>query len=254
MVDEVITSLVRKMPYTRGFWRLHSIVDPRIPNQGVRTARIHGQRCTLNLSEVNQRNIYLGVYDPEESAMVHGVLKPGDLFVDVGANFGYYSMLALGSGARVIAFEPTPQAFNEISKLKIDARQLAIGSAAGNATIWITRSSVGTYNPSFCRYTEEMDPLDVPVETLDNQLASEPEIAVLKLDIEGYELRAIRGATETLKRTRAVFCEFNPRLLEMAGTSNAELYDALRDSGFKDQIGTVPEGACENRLMLRTTH
>src|SRR5690606_34268091 len=85
-------------------------------------------------------NIYFGLHEFSEMAFLLHLLRKGDWFADVGANVGSYSVLAAGvCGAHVVAFEPDPGAFADLSANievnalagKVDARQLAVGAAAG---------------------------------------------------------------------------------------------------------------------------
>jgi FkbM family methyltransferase len=251
-LDQMLAGLARRYPHgTRGWARLQNMVSPLIPQRGHRVTRVHGTQMRLDLGELTQRMIYTGLYDPVESKLVQSFLRPGDLFVDVGAQFGFYSAVALGCGARVISFEPTPIAFSAISGMGSDVRQVAIGTSQGFVTIWVNSNPKECYDPSLYQYTEGMTPLTVPIDSLDAQLANEPVVDLIKLDIEGHELAAIKGAAETLKRTRAILCEFNPRLLKLAGTSSEEVYRRLEQFGFHDEPGTVPTGDCENRFMIR---
>ena len=97
---------------------------------GIRSARIFGGRFELDLSEFIQRQVYLGTFEPRETSLVKGYLRPGMTFVDVRANIGYYTALAaslVGAEGRVVAFEPSAYAFEKLSAMasKSDLTQVA---------------------------------------------------------------------------------------------------------------------------------
>ncbi len=85
-----LVQLLRPFSF-RGKYRLLTAL---IPKQGQREACIFGVRSTLDLSDLIQRFIYLGCYEPLETAAVRKVLRPGMTFVDAGANIGYFTWLA----------------------------------------------------------------------------------------------------------------------------------------------------------------
>jgi len=205
----------------------------------------------LDLSDAHQREVYEGVYEPEDTSIVCKYLTPGMTFVDAGANVGYYSALALSYGARVIAFEPLPKLYEKLRQLPgVDARNLALGDRQGRIAMYVPRST-GVCDPSVYKYAEDMEEVAVEVDTLDGQLSTETQIDLLKIDVEGHEMVVIAGGHEVLKKTDAVLCEFNQSLLDLAGSSVSELYEQFERLGFDDGIHVPPLGACDNRFLTR---
>jgi len=144
-----------------------------------------------------------GLTERDDALFAIDLLRAGDLFVDVGANVGFYTMLAARRGARVEAFEPTPEAcaaiergiaLNSVSSL-VTLHRAASGSEAGTAR-FTTGLDISNH------LAAEGEPgIDVPVVTLDEQLAgSEPELAMLKVDAEGHDLDVLRGALHMIER------------------------------------------------------
>src|ERR1700730_3314616 len=110
---KILSDAIR--PYNfRGKARLlHSLCS----REGEQEAEIFGYQIKLDLSDYIQRSIYLSVFEPHESAQVKQYLKEGMTLVDVGANVGYYTLLAaslVGRRGRVLAFEPSPYAFERL--------------------------------------------------------------------------------------------------------------------------------------------
>lgn len=169
-----------------------------------------------------------GVYDLAASEAIARLVEPGDTVVDGGANIGYMSVLAgyvSGHGGTVISFEPHPDLFsclrdntvlaNEIGDCaQFDLRQLALGQTPGKAWLNIPEGfeqndGLATLVPSidFCKKG-----FDVAVTTLDEAIG-ERQVALLKLDIEGYEAEALKGAKISLKKGRIKYVLFEDHAL-----------------------------------------
>lgn len=185
-------------------------------------------------------NIYCGLHEFEDMAFAMHLLREGDLFVDVGANIGSYSILASGvCGAETVAIEPSPEA--------ADALQANVDLNGLNDKVHIWRCAVGAQTGTV-RLTQGFDcvnrvvdgageelSIEVPQQTLDELLNGEPP-TLLKIDVEGYEHAVLRGATATVAHPDllAVIVEANGsgrrygvgddavfRLLEAAGLRRA---------------------------------
>jgi FkbM family methyltransferase len=164
-------------------------------------------------------NVYVGLHEFQEMGFLLHFLRPEDLFVDVGANVGSYTILAGASvGARVIAFEPDEQAFGwlernvALNKLgRIEARREAVGAQPGTVRFTSGHDTGNRIDPA--------GPVTVPMTTLDAASSTAP--ALIKIDVEGYELDVLRGAARTLNSAVAVIMELNDaeasRLLESSG-------------------------------------
>jgi len=106
---------LRHGPIERGKWRLWAMSHRRLPSTCVPEGYYKtkwGFRLLLDPAQYSNRFIYYwGLWEPDETYAVKRILKPGDIFVDVGANIGYFSLLAstvVGPGGCVHAFEPVP--------------------------------------------------------------------------------------------------------------------------------------------------
>jgi FkbM family methyltransferase len=147
-------------------------------------------------------NIYGGLYEFEDMSFVLHALRPDDLFVDVGANVGTYTVLAGAVvGARVISIEPIPQTFahlvdnlhlNAITE-RVDARNVAVGAHAGTLPFTAdlgTRNRVADGQAQRC--------IEVSVQLLD-QIVERRSPRLIKIDVEGFETRVVDGAQAVLQ-------------------------------------------------------
>jgi FkbM family methyltransferase len=182
-------------------------------------------------------------YEPHVVAAIRRWLKPGMVFVDVGASIGYLSLVAareVGSEGKIICFEPDPYnckllylsaKVNEFANVEIypfaiadKSRNVIFDSMQGNGVI------------SDFDVNLESTPMRFVVRAmpLDQVLRDEESIHVLKMDVEGAEYMALRGAANTLKQHRPVIIsEFSPAgLRNVSGVSGEEFLRLLIDEGY----------------------
>ncbi|WP_165250147.1 FkbM family methyltransferase [Paludisphaera soli] len=219
---------------------------------GRRTIRgkLHGYEMDLDLSHWSERTTYfLGrFYDLEMQLLLIGLLRPGDRFVDVGANIGMISLVGarlVGESGVVDAFEPNPAcasriesfvARNRISQVRI--HRMGAGEADAELTLTIPRRNAG--EASLTRFDgEAMDPeaferVSVAVRPADAVLDEDPRPPVfIKIDVEGYECFALKGLAGTLARHRPlVATEVAADYLKQAGSTPADLARILEGLGY----------------------
>ena len=181
-------------------------------------------------------NYYCGLHEPDEMAFVAHFLRPDDLFLDIGANVGSYTLLASSSGAKVVAVEPVPSTFNHLqmnvllNRFQSTVRLMNIGLADSVGELRFT-NSLDTMNHVLA--DGELGPyVSVAVDTVDNVVgASVP--TVIKIDVEGYETAVLAGATATLcnRNLQVVICETNGSGSRF-GKSNEDINDILLRCGF----------------------
>lgn len=149
-----------------------------------------------------------GSHEVSETSFLARTLKPGDVFYDVGANIGFYTVLAAHSGARVVAFEPNDRAGEALrcnvalaeSGDRVDVRPVALADFDGEAS-FTTDLEVGNH----LRTNSATDSdVTVTVCRLDTLAAADQLpwpvpgcLAFLKVDAEGYDLEVLRGATDS---------------------------------------------------------
>jgi len=160
-------------------------------------------------------NWYCGLDEYEDMSFVLDMLHSGELFVDVGANIGSYSILAATKGARVIAIEPVPSTFkvlkqnvllNELDD-QIEVMNIGLGSKEENLKF---STEQGTTNHVLNKKENTKQSVKILVRSLDDVLDGRiPKI--IKIDVEGFETKVIEGARKTLANPNllAVIMELN---------------------------------------------
>jgi FkbM family methyltransferase len=146
-------------------------------------------------------------------------LKLGDVFVDVGANVGYYTILAskrVGANGKVFAVEPVPQTV-KVLKFNIKLNGLrnvnVVDKAAWNSYCKLKmRVAFGEFGgASFFRNGVEIDVDAIP---LDDVLEDVPKIKLIKIDVEGAEYEVLQGLKQSLIRTEYVVLELSRKVNE----------------------------------------
>lgn len=182
------------------------------------------------------------------SALLPRLCPPGSVFVDVGANFGYFTCLlaaTLGAstGSRVIAVEPNPDMLRLLrtnvrinwSGAPVHIEPVAVADTAGEMLLTVADNLAanGTLAPIKAE-GRELRTHRVAVRRLDDLLRQEPRVDLLKIDVEGFEPAVLRGAVETLSRPglRIVF-EWSVPQLTAAGFGPMDPINLLTEAGFR---------------------
>ncbi|ARF56599.1 FkbM family methyltransferase [Streptomyces gilvosporeus] len=225
---------------------LNSRLRDRPRRRVVRTG--FGSAMAVDTRDLIQRYIYLfGLWEPHMTHWLERRLRPGDTFVDVGANIGYYSLLAarlVGEEGGVVAVEATP-AFHRRVLLHagmngcdtIRAVNAAVSDEPGKLT-FILASSSNMGAASIVPYDGPAEAtFEVEAYPLPDLLTSE-EIAsarVIKVDVEGAEGGVVRGMEPMLGALRPdaeITIEVTPERMTALGDSADELLEIMRDHGF----------------------
>lgn len=208
-----------------------------------------GLRWVLNPSDYPQQDLFwLGEADRWDLYHARRLIQPGAVVLDVGANFGYYSMMlavALRGEGEIHAFEPAEETFAKLARhvainriACIHAHRMALSDAPGSAAMHHRDGNSGA------AYLEPGE--EVPVSTLD-QFAAEHALGrvdFIKLDVEGFEERVLRGGSGVISRFRpTMLVEVQPFTLERAGSSVHRLLDLLTSQGYE------LKQACRDQLI-----
>ncbi|HUA38931.1 MAG TPA: FkbM family methyltransferase [Candidatus Sulfopaludibacter sp.] len=173
----------------------------------------------------------------EEMSFVMHFLRPGMMFMDIGANIGAFTVLAAGvAGARAKAFEPSPLTYEilarNLSLNDLQGRAQAIPAAVGRNIGEIQFSvDLGTENHVVANNSKQ-NSQRVRMTTLDHETAEDPP-ELLKVDVEGFEPEVFAGGTDTLRRPqlRGIIMERNNSGTRY-GFDEEGLHAQIREQGF----------------------
>jgi FkbM family methyltransferase len=207
-----------------------------------------GPEVLLDLNDIGNRGLFFfGRDEPDLTWALRHILRPGDLFIEAGTSVGLYTAVAaarLGAAGRVIGFEPLQTARmraeeqlrrNGFTNVRIIPA--ALGTEPGEASIYlfdhlpIGHASLRDVSPN--GFIADTDP--VPVRPLDGELSPDERSSVrlIKLDAEGSELPALKGAEETLAESRPyVIFECNRTTMAGFGYGTSDLIGWLEARGM----------------------
>lgn len=234
----IYTVLLRPKPLrTLSNSCLRAIIPPRVER--------HGAIIVLNPNDpVVSGAITLRVYEPAETRFLMSALRPGITFLDIGANIGYYTALAVnrvGPSGQIIALEPDPDSFSYLKKTveanganNVICIKKAAADRAGVMTLYASRDNRGD-NRLYVNESSQYQ-LDVEVTTIDALMADYgwPSVDVVKMDVQGFEGYVISGMIETLCRSKklVLMTEFWPDGLRSSGTDPHEPLRCLTAAGL----------------------
>ncbi len=176
-------------------------------------------------------NFFFGTYEPEQTSLFAESVKPGAVVFDIGAHFGYYSVLSsrlAGPAGRVIAFEPSPANLKKLRRhlelnhcTNTQILELALSDKEGTAR-FETRVGSGVGHLS------NEGSIEVKVSTLDSIVAQLGVLpTVMKIDVEGAEMSVFDGGHDTLERARpTIFLSLHGEELKQ------EAYSRLRKMNY----------------------
>lgn len=194
-------------------------------------------RLKLDLRESLQRDYLFGLYDRRELAFVREWLAGGGDFVDVGAHIGIYALTAaraLKERGRVLAFEPNPEALAQLEenvRLNRCGNVLVCARAAteepGSAVLHVPASTDPSFSTLEPGRFPEGEPVAIETTTVDAEVEAHGLAPVLvKIDVEGAELRVAAGMERTLDALPALIVEVGPE-------SASELERTLAARGYR---------------------
>jgi FkbM family methyltransferase len=175
----------------------------------------------LDMSEWLEAAIYYHAFEPLCRSIILGHLTPGAVFVDIGANIGFYSLQArkrVGPEGRVVAFEPNPDTVKKLKRnLQLNGMEIELFEAALSNRVEV----VTLYSPEGCHGETSMrhcggrqvSEKQVPAVRLDDVFPRDIDrIDFLKIDVEGAEAMVFEGAQTVLRRFRPpVLLEINEK-------------------------------------------
>ena len=239
--------------------------DPKWKSAGrkIVAGKWHGYVMDLDLANWSERQtFFLGRFsDLSTQLLLHTMVRDGDCFVDIGANIGMITLVAascVGDTGQVISVEPNPLAFNRLRSCvaqngltgRVHLLNVGLADSPGELELSVVTEHTGMGTFSHIP-TEEHGNITqrhrCAVETGDGLLENMVRNPlVIKIDVEGYEYRVIRGLARILATHRpAVIMEVVPDYLARAGDSTEQLFDLMQGAGYRGY------GLTSRRHLLR---
>lgn len=220
----------------------NAVIRLCIPAQVTR----HGAVIVLNQNDpVVSGALTFGVYEKPETTFLLNVFKSGMTFLDVGANLGYYTALAItrvGKQGKIIALEPDVENYSFLQKTvrannaeNVVCIQKAAADRAGSLTLYVSSGNRGD-NRLYANDLSDKS-YEVEVSTVDTLLEENgvSKVDLVKIDVQGFERQVFLGMKETIRRSERMIMlmEFWPFGLESAGTKTLEFLKELEAAGLE---------------------
>lgn len=202
----------------------------------------HGPLVVADLSTPMGCALYRYGFSPPEVQLVRAILGPGDVFIDGGAHIGMFTLIgaaAVGRTGRVIACEPVPENvrllhanldLNRFDWVDVFNGALAEHSGTGALFSFGAEAGLSSFAPATQTGTRR---LEVELRTLDEVGSAHlPRVRLVKLDIEGAEVRALSGASELLRSQPDFLVEVEPGHLARQGSRTEDMHAIFSDAGY----------------------
>jgi len=186
-------------------------------------------------------------FELNELAFIKAYLSPGDVFLDVGANIGLFTLLAadaVGSTGAVHSFEPCGATFNRLSSNirlnnfdNVRANQLALSEEPGELELYTSQDGHDAWNSFAGTLAGAAGERQlVSVGTLDDYVLQNQVVpSLIKIDVEGWESQVLKGGQVALSGLDApdLLVEFTEHNCVAAGSSGKDLFHAIEQLGYK---------------------
>jgi len=205
----------------KNLWRRHR--DVKIPNG-------YGEGLLIRTGRGNLEYAY-GINEPPVQEVLAELLKPGMVFFDIGANIGFFTIIAahlVGTNGSVFSFEPEPQnaeavrhnvSINNFNQVQVI--QKAVSSTTGRERFLLSEFSGGSALESGSPPPDLVGEIEVDVVAIDDLIQKKggiPSPDVVKIDVEGVEIDVLQGMKDTIK-------DFHPAIIYEIDDCDPQNYD-----------------------------
>lgn len=235
-----------------GYSKIGSKIVQRVKqNQANQWFDINGVKMHLDITNPqtwdlrNNKN-----YEDDVKKIFLSKIKEGDIVIDVGANIGYFSLLAakkIGSKGKIFAIEPMKQANNWLKKnLKlndfknVEVLEVAIGDKQGTMKMYkkSESSEMIILDPTISK-TDLIMCGEINIKTIDNIISQKKikKVNLLKIDVEGFEYEALLGCKESFKSNKIenIICEIHTTYLKNREIDEQDIYSFIQENNFSIQ-------------------
>lgn len=229
VVARALRALFRLNPTSRGRYRLATLGAQLAGGAGeVDVPLRSGARLRFDLGDPLEAAMYFDAFEYVTRRALLGPLRDGDVLLDIGANIGFFSLLALDRitpSGKVIAVEPNPQLAARLRQYaahygaeRLQVHECALGEQPGEVELFLPADETHGHASLAPQGWDRFRAQRVRMAVLDELLRDEPKVTALKLDVEGAELGVIRGAEASIRRWRPrIMIEVNEKAAAAMG-------------------------------------
>lgn len=222
----------------------------RLRPDALTTPFVNGTRLKVKRRLGGRLHYVLGLAEFDDMAFVAHLLRRDEVFADVGANIGAYSLMAAAAGARCVAFEPAARAYRYLADNvamngltdRIELQACAVGAAPGSITL---TAGMGEIN-HVLRAGESIETTQVEMVSLDTFFAARTPPTLIKIDVEGFETEVVRGTAGLIAARKPLAL-----LLEMTGHGARYGYD---EAALRRELARQGYAPCRYEALTRRLH
>jgi len=197
-----------------------------------------GAYIDCHLSEHYETWVWMRLLDALELDVLKKLLRPGESFIDVGANIGVWSLVAgsaVGRDGKVLALEPSPETYPKLLHnlaLNQGMTRWLPSQIAADVQSGTVGFEVSDFSDCSCVTKTAKNAIQVSSRTIDDLTCGE-RIAGMKIDVEGHEQAVVSGAKATIKEFHPWLCvEFNNRINQVDSLADWTVDRTLREMGY----------------------
>ena len=263
LISDSLSYVTRKLAFVPGMYfvtkPLHKAFTRHYSKygekEGWRVISVNGYKMKVNVTHRMASLIYWrGAHEWAPIYLLQKELKKGMVVYDIGGNIGEMALFSahqLGEGAKVYSFEPLNETYEILKENialnkyenRIKAFNVALSDKVGEADLFAAteHNDLGAFEDgSHTLYATDDRSVflqKIILDTVDNMQKGLPPPDFIKIDVEGAELYALRGAAETLKKHHPkILLEFNRDTFEAAGYTQQDVLDFLGQFNYKFQV------------------
>lgn len=258
MYKNLIYIWLYRVNYTRILWiitkiplinSLYYFIFNKI-NPGIVLINIQGFKMYVKTNDIGLSPdlINKGIFEEFETKTFKKLINPNTILIDIGANIGYYTLIAsqIIENGKIYSFEPELNNYKLLVKnIKLNKLnsvfpfQKAISNKIGMIKIFLDSINLGNHSLAKKNVPDQDDFIEVETITLDSFIENFDEIhdILIKIDTQGAEGLILEGAKKLLKRENLkIIMEFWPNGLKNMGTDPYELLNEMKNYGFKISV------------------
>lgn len=185
----------------------------------------------------------LSLVETFETELLRSILKEGMTFIDIGANLGWYTLIAskiVGKDGRVFAFEPEPENFRLLAKniaangcQNVKIAKTAVSDKTGQVQLFLCEENRGDHRIYHSGNARRNIP--AAAASLDDFFEGSFKIDAIKIDVQGAEGLVFKGMDKIIKANNPLFImmEFCPKFLRMCGSDPNDFLSTVENYGFR---------------------
>jgi FkbM family methyltransferase len=207
--------------------------------------KLHGYEMSLRIGGWSNRHTFFleRFYDLPTQLLLMKALRPGDIFVDVGANEGMMTLLGarlVGESGRVLSFEPNPKVAAILKRnlrrnaiANVELHEMGLSDAESELELFVPEINTGQGSFAQSDDGDAGSSVTCPVR-IGDAVIGERNPRLIKIDVEGFEGHVLKGLRKTIERARPIICvELIAEHQARAGTTPAEIIAWLQSCGYQ---------------------